>query len=127
MWVLSGLSAASSVKAGQEQAKQSRRAAEESKRVGKEQAKIAQEKGRRARGAQRAGFGAANVDLGYGTPQEVVLETLFTQIKEEESTLAMARAESSAYLQRARQAELGSYADAAGAFGTPIASEIKTG
>ena len=126
MWVLSGLSAGTSLYAGHEEEKAAEAQAYESERVGKEKSKQVQEKGRRVRGQQRAGFGAAQVDTSTGTPMEVVLETLSAQIREDESVLKSAKTEAEAYRRRGRLARYGSYGDAAGAFGYPVGNSIET-
>jgi len=108
------LSAGSSLVAGQQQAEASEAEALEAERQGREESRVVKEKAGRMRGTQRAGYGAAGVDIGYGSPQEIVLETLMNKMREDEAVLANARAAAGVARKRAKMAKISAIGQAAG-------------
>jgi len=114
MMFLLAASTGSSLYAGQKEAEANDAQARESERVGREKARVEQEKAGRMRGTQRAGYGAAGVDIGYGSPQEIVLETLMNKMREDEAVLANARAAAGVARKRAKMAKISAIGQAAG-------------
>ena len=108
------LSAGSSLVAGQQQAEASEAEAIEAERKGREESKVVKEKADRMRGTQRAGYGASGVDIGYGSPKEIVLETLMNKVREDEAVLANARAAAGVARKRAKMAKISAIGQAAG-------------
>lgn len=114
MAILGTISAGTSIAAGQMEAEANEAQARESERVGREKARVEQEKAGRMRGTQRAGYGAAGVDIGYGSPQQIMLETLANSVREQEAILAGARSEARTYRQRAKIARISAINEAVG-------------
>jgi hypothetical protein len=88
--------------------------ARESERQGREKARVKKEEASRMRGTQRAGYGASGVDIGYGSPQQIMLETLANSVREQEAILAGARSEARTYRQRAKIARISAIGEAVG-------------
>ena len=108
------LSAGSSLVAGQQQAEAAEAEALEAERVGREESRVVKEKADRMRGTQRAGAAAAGLDIGYGSPKEIVLETLMNKMREDEAVLANARTASSVARKRAKMAKISAIGQATG-------------
>lgn len=113
MFLLAATSAGTSLYAGQKEAEANEAQAQESERQGREKAKVKQEEASRMRGTQRAGYAEAGVDIQYGSPQQIILETLANSVREQEAVLAGARAEARTYRQRAKIARISAIGEAA--------------
>lgn len=113
MMFLLAASTGSSLYAGQKEAEANEAQAQESERQGREKAKVKQEEASRMRGTQRAGYAKAGVDIQYGSPQQIILETLANSVREQEAVLAGARAEARTYRQRAKIARISAIGEAA--------------
>ena len=120
MAILSTISAGSSVYAGQQESEANKAQARESERVGAERMKVEKERGKRMRSTQKSAFETGGVSSNYGTPQQIMLETLATSVREQEAILAGAKAESSAYRKRAKIAKISAVGEAVSSF-TPLA------
>jgi hypothetical protein len=79
--------------------------AQESIRSGREKSRVAGVKGRRLRGEQAAGLGAAGVEQ-EGTPLLLLMETIGETVREQESTIAGAKAEAGALRKKARASRI---------------------
>lgn len=120
MAILSTISAGSSVYAGLQESEANKAQARESERVGAEKLKVEKERGKRMRKTQKAAAQAGGLSSDYGTPQQVMLETLVNSVREQEAIIASAKAESSAYRKRAKIAKISAIGEAGSSF-TPLA------
>ena len=108
------LSAGSSLVAGQQQAEAAEAEALEAERVGREKSRVVKEKADRMLRTQKAGAAASGFDIKFGSPTEIVLETLMNKMREDEAVLANARAAADVARKRAKMAKISAIGQAAG-------------
>lgn len=123
MAILGTINAGTSIAAGQMQAEANEEQAIESERVGREKSKVAEEKASQLRSTQKAGFAKSGFDIRYGSPQQIMLETLANSVREQEAILAGARSEARTYRQRAKIARISAIGEAVGT-GMRVAGSI---